>query len=407
MAKETRKDSKGRNLRTGESQAKSGPNKGRYSYKYVDPSGKPQFLYSWRLEPHDKTPKGKRQDRSLREKIRDLQRDQLNGIDHSGANMTVLELYQKHIRLNAQVKPGTQGGRESRIKRLESDPLASMRICNVKLSDAKEWALRQQEKGLAYHTIRTDKRAFLAAFYTAMADDYIRKNPFDFQLTDVILDDTEVKTPLNAEQEKSLLDFLRTDHVYRAYYDEFVILLGTGLRISELCGLTKNDLDMEAGTITIDHQLLRLGEIGRYVSDPKTECGIRKISMREDVQEAFRRVLDRPRKSSVKIDGYTDFLFLARTGNPRTAIDYQNIFRRIREKHAKKFGPVLPENMTPHTMRHTFCTKMALAGMKPKSLQYIMGHKNIEITMNYYAHSDPDVAMDDLRRVQIGPASAA
>lgn len=240
-----------------------------------------------------------------------------------------------------------------------------------------------------------------------MADDYIRKNPFDFKLTDVILDDTEDKTPLNAEQEKSLLDFLRTDHVYRAYYDEFVILLGTGLRISELCGLTKADVDMEKGIITIDHQLLRLGEIGRYVSDPKTECGIRKIGMREDVQEAFRRVLERPRKGSFKIDGYTDFLFLARTGNPRTAIDYENICRRIRKKYAKKFSPDLPENITPHTMRHTFCTKMALAGMNPKSLQYIMGHKNIEITMNYYAHSDPGVAMDDLRRVQTGPASAA
>ena len=407
MAKETRKDSKDRNLRTGESQAKSGPNKGRYSYKYVDAKGKPQFLYSWKLEPHDKMPKGKRQDLSLREKIRNLQRDQLNGIDHSGANMTVLELYQKHIRLNAQVKPSTERGRDRRIKMLESDPLGSMRICNVKLSDAKEWALRQQEKGLAYHTIRTDKRALIAVFYAAMADDYIRKNPFNFKLTDVIPDDTEVKTPLNAEQEKSLLDFLQTDHVYRAYYDEFVILLGTGLRISELCGLTKADLDMEEGIITIDHQLLRLGEIGRYVSDPKTECGIRKISMRDDVREAFRHVLERPRKGGVKIGGYTDFLFLARTGNPRTAIDYENICRRIREKHAKKFGPILPENMTPHTLRHTFCTKMALAGMNPKSLQYIMGHKNIEITMNYYAHSDPGVAMDDLRRVQTGPASAA
>ena len=407
MAKTVRKDNKGRNLRNGESQAKSGPNKGRYSYKYVDAKGKPQFLYSWKLEPHDKLPKGKRPDLSLREKIRNLQRDQLNGIDHNGANMTVLELYTKHIRLNAQVKPSTERSRNRRIKMLESDPLGSMRIGNVKLSDAKEWALRQREKGLAYHTIRTDKRALIAAFYAAMGDGSIHKNPFNFRLTDVIKNDTETKTPLNAEQEKSLLDFLRTDHVYRAYYDEFVILLGTGLRISELCGLTKADLDMEEGIITIDHQLLRLNEIGRYVSDPKTECGIRKIGMRDDVQEAFRRVLERPQKGSAKIDGYTDFLFLARTGNPRTAIDYENICRRIREKHAKKFGPDLPENMTPHTLRHTFCTKMALAGMNPKSLQYIMGHKNIEITMNYYAHSDPSVAMDDLRRVQTGPASAA
>ena len=407
MAKEVRKDTKGRNLRTGESQIKSGAYKGRYTYKYVDANGKPHFLYSWKLEPHDKMPKGKRQDLSLREKERNLQRDQLNGIDHSGANMTVLELYKKHIRLNAQVKPSTQGSRERRIKRLEKDPLASMRIANVKLSDAKAWALRQQEKGFAFHTIRTDKRALIAAFYAAVADDYIRKNPFDFDLKKVIVDDTEDKTPLNSEQEKSLLEFVRTDHVYRAYYDEVVILLETGLRISELCGLTRNDVDMEAGTISIDHQLLRVGKIGRYISDPKTERGIRKISMRDGVREAFQRVLDRPRTGSVKIQDYTGFLFLARTGNPRTAIDYQMIFRRIREKHAKKFGPMLPENMTPHTMRHTFCTKMALAGMNPKSLQYIMGHADIKITMNYYAHSDPDVAMDDLRRVQSGPASAA
>lgn len=398
-----RKDTKGRILRTGESQNKDG----RYVYKYVDPHGQQKFIYSWKLEPTDRLPKGKRQDTSLREKERELLRDQLDGIDHAGGNMTVLELYKQHVKLNSQVKPSTERSRERRIKMLENDPLGSMRICNVKLSDAKSWALRQQEKGFSYHTIRTDKRALIAAFYGAIADDYIRKNPFNFKLTDVIEDGTEAKTPLNAEQEKSLLEFVRDDKVYRAYYDELVILLGTGLRISELCGLTRNDVDMKAGIITIDHQLLRASKMGRYIGDPKTKCGIRKISMREDVQEAFRRVLDRSRKNGVPVDDYTDFLFTSRTGNPRTAIDYQNIFRRIREKHAKKYGPILPENMTPHTMRHTFCTKMALAGMNPKSLQYIMGHANIATTMNYYAHSDPGVAIDDLRRVQIGPASAA
>ena len=170
---EKRKDSKGRILRTGESQRPDG----RYCYKYTDANGKPQFLYAWKLEPTDRTPKGKRQGLSLREK--ELLKDQLDGIDHTGGNMTVLELYKKHIRLNAQVKPSTERGRERRIKMLENDPLGSCRICNVKLSDAKEWAMRQQEKGFAYHTIRTDKRALKAAFYTAISDDCIRKNPFN------------------------------------------------------------------------------------------------------------------------------------------------------------------------------------------------------------------------------------
>ena len=370
---EKRKDSKGRILRTGESQRPDG----RYCYKYTDANGKPQFLYAWKLEPTDRTPKGKRQGLSLREKEKELLKDQLDGIDHTGGNMTVLELYKKHIRLNAQVKPSTERGRERRIKMLENDPLGSCRICNVKLSDAKEWAIRQQEKGFAYHTIRTDKRALKAAFYTAISDDCIRKNPFNFKLTDVICDDTEVKTPLNAKQEKSLLEFAKADKVYRAYYDELVILLGTGLRISELCGLTIADVDLEKNIISVDHQLLRTDKIGRYVGDPKTRCGIRQIYMGPEVQEAFRHVLARPHVGNIVVNGYTDFLFRARTGNPRTATDYDNIFRHMREKHAKKYGPVLPENMTPHTMRHTFCTNMAHAGMNPKALQYVMGHAEI------------------------------
>jgi integrase len=79
----------------------------------------------------------------------------------------------------------------------------------------------------------------------------------------------------------------------------------------------------------------------------------------------------------------------------------------MREKHAKKYGPVLPENMTPHTMRHTFCTNMAHAGMNPKALQYVMGHADIKITMGYYAHTDPVAATDNMRRTLEEPASVA
>ena len=103
-----RKDSKGRILRTGESQRPDG----RYCYKYIDAKGKQQFVYSWKLEPTDRLPKGKRDGPALREKEKEIQKDQLDGIDHTGANMTVLELYQKHIQLNAQVKPSTVQGRE-------------------------------------------------------------------------------------------------------------------------------------------------------------------------------------------------------------------------------------------------------------------------------------------------------
>ena len=53
----------------------------------------------------------------------------------------------------------------------------------------------------------------------------------------------------------------------------------------------------------------------------------------------------------------------------------------------------------PHTLRHTFCTNLANAGMNPKALQYIMGHSNINMTLNYYAHATSDSAMAEMERL--------
>ena len=75
---------------------------------------------------------------------------------------------------------------------------------------------------------------------------------------------------------------------------------------------------------------------------------------------------------------------------------FQGLVRKYNKHH--KPDEALP-NITPHTMRHTFCTRLAQAGMNPKDLQYIMGHSNITMTLNYYAHADyasAKAAMDKL-----------
>lgn len=56
-------------------------------------------------------------------------------------------------------------------------------------------------------------------------------------------------------------------------------------------------------------------------------------------------------------------------------------------------------HITPHSLRHTFCTNYANAGMNPKALQYIMGHANIAMTLNYYAHATFDSAMAEMKRL--------
>ncbi len=392
---EKRRDSKNRILQSGESQRKDG----RYAYKYTDPTGKVQFVYAWKLVPTDKTPAGKRDDISLREKEKEIQKDLDDGIDTIGKKMTVCQLYAKQIRHRGNVRPNTVISRNRLMKLLQDDRLGGMSIDSVKLSDAKEWALRMKEKGIAYKTISNDKRSLKAAFYTAVQDDCIRKNPFDFQLNTVIEDDTEPKTPLTPEQEASLLSFAQDDPTYQKYYDELVILLGTGLRISELCGLTDSNLDFEGRTILIDHQLLRNTETGYYIETPKTKSGIRQIPMNASVYEAFGRVQKRRRAATpVVIGGYGGFLFLKKNGQPKVAVDYSSMLRGLLKKYNKQHNEKL-EKVTPHTLRHTFCTNLANAGMNPKALQYIMGHSNITMTLNYYAHATFASAKAEMERL--------
>jgi len=392
---EKRRDSKNRILRSGESQRKDG----RYAYKYTDTFGKPQFVYAWKLVPTDKTPKGKREDKSLREKVKEIQKDLDDGIDPVGKKMTVCQLYEKHIRNRANVRHGTKQGRKQLMRILEEDAIGACSIENVKMSDAKEWALRMKEKGYSFKTISNYKRSLKAAFYSAIQDDCIRKNPFDFHINTVIEDDTEPKVPLSLIQEESLLSFVKSDKVYYKYYDELIILLGTGLRISEFCGLTDSDIDFENRTINVDHQLQYSGKKSYRIETPKTENGIRKIPMSDRVLEALQRVMQNRKSSDFTVDGYTGFLFLTRNGTPQTCMNYDYMFHRLVEKYNKKHEEALPVVTTPHTLRHTFCTNMANAGMNPKALQYLMGHANITMTLNYYAHATFDSAQAEFFRL--------
>ncbi len=401
---EKRRDSKGRLLKSGESQRPDG----RYAYKYMDTFGNPKFVYSWKLVPTDKIPAGKRPDLSLREKVRQIQQDIADGIDPIGKKMTVCQLYAKYIRQRGNVKRGTKKSREQLMKLLSDDKLGAASIDSVKLSDAKEWALRMQEQGVAYNTICNSKRSLKAIFYMAIQDDCIRKNPFDFPINDVINDDTEPKVPLTPAQEEELLKFMQDDPVYAKYYDEVVILLETGLRISELCGLTETDLNFEKRFVNVDHQLLRSTEDGYYIETPKTDSGFRQVPMSAAAYEAFQRVLQNRRGAkAIEVDGYSNFLFLNRDGLPKVAVNYDAMFKCLAKKFNKCHKEPLPSVMTPHTMRHTFCTRMANAGMNPKALQYIMGHANIVMTLNYYAHATFNSAQAEMERLEAAKAENA
>lgn len=383
---EKRRDNKGRILKTGESQRKDG----RYLYKYIDAFGKPQSVYSWKLVPTDRVPKGKRDCVSLREKEQEIHRDLQDGIDTIGKKMTLCQLYAKQNASRSNVKESTKTGRKNLMEILKNDKLGARSIDTIKPSDAKEWALRMKENGYAYKTINNYKRSLKASFYLAIQDDYVRKNPFDFALNTVIEDDTTPREALTEEQEEKLLSFVKSDRTYHKYHDAIVLLLKTGLRISEFCGLTVSDLDFENRIINVDHQLLRNKEVGYYIETPKTKSGVRQVPMSDEACRIFQKVLEeRGKAETIVIDGYSDFVFLNQKGYPMTGAYYTSTFGNLVRKYNKSHEDKLP-NITPHILRHTFCTRLANRNMNPKSLQYIMGHSNISITLNLYAHASLD-----------------
>ena len=137
---------------------------------------------------------------------------------------------------------------------------------------------------------------------------------------------------------------MHDDVVYCKYYEVVYILFHTGMRISEFCGLTLNDIDFEKMTVNIDHQLQRTSDMRHIIETTKTDAGTRVLPITEDVAQ-------------------------------------------------------MP-NITPHVCRHTYCSNMAKSGMNPKTLQYLMGHSDISVTMNVYTHIGFDDAEEELKRME-------
>lgn len=394
---EKRRDNRNRVLRNGESQRQDG----RYAFKYKDINGETKFVYSWRLDKNDRAPAGKARDLSLREKEKLIQQDLFNQIVPNGGNLTVLELVEKYLSLKVNVRHNTQASYNFVLSILKKEEFGSLRIDKVKLSDAKTWLIKLQKDGRGYSTIHSVRGVVRPAFEMAVQDDLIRKNPFAFELATVVVNDSVTREAITRAQERAFLKFIQEDNCYRKYYDGIFILFNTGLRISELCGLTISDIDFEKKRIRVNHQLQRKRDMEYVIEDTKTKSGERYVPMSQQVVECFRRVIAsrKPPKKEPIIDGYTGFLFLDKNGMPMVALHWEHYFKRILNKYNSIYKVQLPA-ITPHVCRHTFCSNMAKSGMNPKTLQYIMGHSDISVTLNTYTHLNFDDAKAEFDRVQ-------
>lgn len=296
----------------------------------------------------------------MRDKEKLIQKDLDDNILPEVAGLTVLNLTKKYIGQKTGVKHTTRAGYSTVINLLNRDPFGTRRIDRVRLSDAKEWLIKlQQTDGKSYSAIHSIRGVLRPAFQMAVDDDILRKNPFDFMLATVIVNDAVTREAITRKEERTFLDFIENDKHYCKYYDGMYVLFKTGMRISEFTGLTVKDIDMEKRSINIDHQLQKTGTLV-YIDTTKTYTGKRVIPMSEDVYECFERILGNrnPPKVEPMIDGNSGFLWFDKDKKPMVAMHWEKYFQLAVEKYNSIYRVQLPK-ITPHVCRHTYCSNMA------------------------------------------------
>lgn len=395
--KSGRKDHKNRILREGESQDKEG----RYRYTYYE-NGKQKCFYSWKLEANDKLPVGKKECIALRVQIEEMKKRQLLYGKYSESSYTVLELVERYVALKTGVRKSTRAGYKTVMNVLKKDEFGGRKISDIRISDAKLWLIQMQNNGRGYSSIHTIRGVLRPAFQMAVDDDVLLKNPFEFQLATVIINDSIRREAITKKQERDFLKFVQEDPHFSRYYEGIYILFKTGMRISEFCGLTIHDIDMDERTIDINHQLQRLSDMEYVIEQTKTNSGKRVLPMTPEVYECFKTILKKRKapKKEPMIGKYVGFLYLDKNGMPMVALHWQKYFDHICAKYNSIYKVQMPK-ITPHVCRHTYCTNMALAGMNPKTLQYLMGHSEIGVTLDVYTHVSFEDARDELAKMKI------
>lgn len=392
MAK-SRKDDRGRALRKGEVQRASDK---RYMYTYTDPLGRRKFIYANDLA-------------ELREKEKKLIKDQLDGLDlYVAGKATVNDTFDRYLSTKFRLRDTTRSNYVYMYDKYVRDTFGRKKIAEVKYSDVLQFYIYLLNKeGLALGTLDNINTLLHPTFELAVRDEIIRKNPSDGAMKEATKETEKskgVRKALTIPQQRAFMDYIANHPVFYHWWPTFTVLLGTGLRIGEALGLRWEDLDFDKKIISVNHSLVyypigdsRSSE--QHISLPKTEAGIRTVPMLETVRDAFLMEREEQEENGFNqtvIDGMSGFVFVNRNGgvpNPQTinrtikrishSYNSEEIIRAKKERRE----PIILPDFSCHHLRHTFCTRLCEKESNLKVIQAIMGHRDIQTTMDIYAEA--------------------
>lgn len=418
MATAKRTDTRGRILKDGESQRSDGI----YRYRYTDAYGKRHDVYSNRLVATDKVPKGSKPDLSLREKEKQINRDLDDGIKAQVENFVTLnELFQLYMSTKTKLKESTRANYIYMYEKYVQDALGSKKVKDIKYSTIYSFYSDLIDRlGFKPNSMEIIHSILHPVFRLAVRDEYIRMNPTEGAMSEIKRTyawEKPKRIALTIPEQEMLIDFLNTSETYCRWKSIITFFLGTGCRVGEVIGLRWEDCDFEKKTISINHNTIYRKYKGEsesrfHVTTPKTKAGIRMIPMLSDVKNALLAEYNLQQQIGFCdeiIDGYSGFVFQNRFGSLLSSNDINRALERIytacnneereRAKEEKR-PPVLIRHFSAHNLRHTFCTRFCENESNLKVIQEIMGHADIETTMNIYAEATTEKKVESFANLE-------
>lgn len=189
----------------------------------------------------------------------------------------------------------------------------------------------------------------------------------------------EERRVFTASEQQMFLDYIISKN--HRYQDQYILCLETGMRVGEINGLFWSDI--KDGKISVGRTVTYIGS-NLYMNEPKTPAGWRHIPLTTKAKEILTK------KKQNKIVGI-NYVF-SKDGKAMRADNYNNCLRTI----CKHLG--IPP-ITMHGLRHSFATRCIEADMNPKTLQYILGHTRIELTMNLYVHVTQETVEEEMTKL--------
>ena len=401
-----RKDPKNRVLKQYESVRKDG----RYCFRYPIGNGKRRSIYADTLE-------------ELRKREKSVQKDIVDGINLNN-DLSINELYERWVNIKRGLKETTFSNYKYMYEMFVAKDFGRRKITTVKKSDVRAFYNTLNEvRGLALGTIDSVHTVLHQVFDLAVEDEYIRSNPADKALLELkrsckrgMRCKKEKPRALTVPEMKLFEDFINTDKRHEMFQPIFTVMLWTGMRVGEVTGLIWDDIDFEKKLIHVQRTLVYFDRggterCGYAINTTKTKAGDRYIPMLPQVIDAFikqKALLElTDRKCEISVDGITDFVFLNRFGGPFNQSSLNRALGRImKDCNFKQIDsgvkdPVMIPPLANHWLRHTFATRCVEAGMPVKALQSVLGHSDIETTLDIYTDASTDYTTKELAAAHV------